>query len=327
MIRDFSSQSLQVSPCLCINKSLSFSSDTSSSSSSTPPVPPNDSATLIQGPSLLVNTAVHRPSPSLFFLPGLRSLPFWTPPSNKSNSSSKRTSPIAYNDPTLIQIVSHLETNASAIKKEYMDTVMGMGNSIDPRSPSGISKPLEPDYDVNASGGEHASESLHVGTWDWHSYLLNGKAQTRFEKRCPITTQVIQNIKEHLFDENPFGFCFFSTLQGKSFIKPHSGPMNLRLRIHLPLIVPSDCKPDAYSTKPMTKCGIRVGNQIREWEEGKAVVLDDSYQHEVWNETDSLRVLLLVDIWHPDISMEERTRIRNMFQFAHEQGWLGGTSS
>ena len=67
-----------------------------------------------------------------------------------------------------------------------------------------------------------------------------------------------------------------SVIALKSYIKPHHGPMNLRLRIHLPLIVPSDTKPDAFSSKPQTKCGIRVGNQIRSWEEGKAVVLDDS---------------------------------------------------
>ena len=50
--------------------------------------------------------------------------------------------------------------------------------------------------------------------------------------------------------------------------------MNLRLRIHLPLIVPSDIKPDTFSSKPQTKCEIRVGYQIRSWKEGKSIVLD-----------------------------------------------------
>jgi aspartate beta-hydroxylase len=72
--------------------------------------------------------------------------------------------------------------------------------------------------------------------------------------------------------------------------------MNLRLHIHLPLIVLKDIKPDVFSNKPQTKCGIRVGNQIRSWEEGKALVLDDSYKHEVWNKKKEMRVILLVDI-------------------------------
>lgn len=101
--------------------------------------------------------------------------------------------------------------------------------------------------------------------------------------------------------------------------------MNLRLRIHLPLIVPPDTKPDAFSKHPKTKCGLRVGDQIRTWKEGKAVVLDDSYEHEVWNETSDVRVLLLLDIWHPDVRREERARTGRMFAFAKTQGWIGNS--
>jgi len=48
--------------------------------------------------------------------------------------------------------------------------------------------------------------------------------------------------------------------------------MNLRLRVHLPLIVPSN-----------GDCGIFCGGQKRKWDSGKALVIDDSYVHEVWN--------------------------------------------
>lgn len=50
--------------------------------------------------------------------------------------------------------------------------------------------------------------------------------------------------------------------------------------------------------KEALPCGIRIGDQIREWEEGKCLVFDDSYEHEVWNKTGEERVLLLVDFWH-----------------------------
>ena len=205
---------------------------------------------------------------------------------------------------TVTSIVKHLEENYETIRDEYMSAVMGMGRTTDMSSSKPqVSKPLAPDYDMNKKGAEHASDKLHVGHWDWHSYVLNGEVQPKFESACPKTAAIIGELSDHLFygntadSHNPFGFTFFSTLHGKSYIKPHTGPMNLRLRIHLPLIVPSDTKPDAFSKHPKTKCGLRVGDQIRTWKEGKAVVLDDSYEHEVWNETKDVRVLLLLDIW------------------------------
>lgn len=128
----------------------------------------------------------------------------------------------------------------------------------------------------------------------------------------------------------PFSFSFFSTLHAQSVIAPHSGPSNLRLRCHLPLIVPkargkkcgsqassASATPDgATSSSPPSSsppideydslediqaavpCGIRIGDQVRAWEEGKCLVFDDAYDHEVWNGTEEERVLLLVDFWH-----------------------------
>eukprot|EP00979_Chaetoceros_neogracilis_P008107 scaffold1786_cov163-Chaetoceros_neogracile.AAC.1 len=321
------------------NRSFSSNSSSSNSSSSNSSSDsknftelPLDVATIVQGPSLLTNTNFHRPSPSIFFLPGLRSLPFWTapPPANDEQSDPAKVQ-IAYNDPTVTKVVQHLEANYETIKTEYLQAVMGMGNTTDMTSEQPqVAKPLQPDYDINKKGGEHASNKLHVGNWDWHSYVLNGTVQPKFQEACPKTAALLEEMEEHLFfgsqeenSRNPFGFAFFSTLHGKSLIKPHTGPMNLRLRIHLPLIVPSNIKPDAFSKNRVTKCGLRVGDQIRSWKEGKAVVLDDSYEHEVWNETKDLRVLLLVDIWHPDVRKEERARIGKMFGFAMTKGWIG----
>jgi aspartate beta-hydroxylase len=57
------------------------------------------------------------------------------------------------------------------------------------------------------------------------------------------------------------------------------------------------------------------------WTNGKALVLDDSYDHEVWNRTEETRILLLVvDIWHPDISNAEKQEIVKVFQEAQQQG-------
>jgi aspartate beta-hydroxylase len=125
--------------------------------------------------------------------------------------------------------------------------------------------------------------------------------------------------KENMLFGTPFGFCFFSTLHGKSSIKPHSGPMNLRLRLHLPLVVPKTH--DSTNNRPAA--GIQVAGQMREWHEGSSIVLDDSYVHEVWNDSEESRVLLLLDLWHPDVRIEERKRIGNMFDYARDKGWIG----
>ena len=89
---------------------------------------PEDASTIIQGPSLLTNTNKFRPSPSIFYLPGLRSLPFWTAPRNSVNSSKNN---IAFGEQTISQIVNLLESNFDTIKEEYMHSVMGMGNKND----------------------------------------------------------------------------------------------------------------------------------------------------------------------------------------------------
>lgn len=276
----------------------------------------DDQSTIVGGPSLLTQTGVHRPSPSLFYLPGLRTLPFWTAP---DDSSKLR---IAFNDTSIKHAVEHVESNYKSIRQEYFGAVLGQGTSTDPLSGE-IAKPLEPDYDLANKGGEHADGALHTGQWEWHSYILNGDKNNEFQDRCPVTAAVVDDLeKEGLLFKSPFSFSFFSTLHGNSSIQPHTGPMNLRLRVHLPLIVPkSTSAEDSNRNRPLA--GIRVADQTREFREGSALVLDDSYVHEVWNEGDSPRVLFLFDLWHPDVHLEERERINNMFSYAKDQGWIG----
>jgi len=90
--------------------------------------------------------------------------------------------------------------------------------------------------------------------------------------------------------------AMFSLLKPKTRIPPHVGVSNARLLTHLPLIIPSDC-------------GFRVGNDTRQWVPGQAWVFDDTIEHEAWNNSDLLRVILIFDIWHPQLSPAERSLI------------------
>ena len=72
-------------------------------------------------------------------------------------------------------------------------------------------------------------------------------------------------------------------------IPPHRGVTKGVIRTHLGLIIP----------KAREHCYIRVGDQIRHWEEGQCLVLDDTYDHEVRNDTDEQRVVLFLDVDRP----------------------------
>uniref|UniRef100_A0AAX7UHS8 Un-named hu7910 n=1 Tax=Astatotilapia calliptera TaxID=8154 RepID=A0AAX7UHS8_ASTCA len=86
----------------------------------------------------------------------------------------------------------------------------------------------------------------------------------------------------------------FSVMQPGTHVWPHTGPTNCRLRMHLGLVIPKH------------GCKIRCTNETREWEEGKVLIFDDSFEHEVWQEADSYRLIFIVDVWHPELTQHQR---------------------
>eukprot|EP00639_Heterosigma_akashiwo_P000123 CAMPEP_0194579818 /NCGR_PEP_ID=MMETSP0292-20121207/13788_1 /TAXON_ID=39354 /ORGANISM="Heterosigma akashiwo, Strain CCMP2393" /LENGTH=196 /DNA_ID=CAMNT_0039432957 /DNA_START=112 /DNA_END=705 /DNA_ORIENTATION=+ len=139
-----------------------------------------------------------------------------------------------------------------------------------------------------------------------------------FAAQCPKTADVLESIPGFMVG-TPFSFAFFSTLHANSKIEAHCAPCNLRLRVHFPIIVPTS---STLGGNERPSCGIRVADELRHWEEGKTMIFDDAYEHEVWNEGREERVLLLFDLWHPELVPEERGAIEEMFGFARSQGWL-----
>jgi len=57
----------------------------------------------------------------------------------------------------------------------------------------------------------------------------------------------------------------------------------------------------------------QVGDETIRWEAGNALFFDDTYAHHVWNKTGADRVVLLFDLWHPDLAPEERDAVTDMF--------------
>ena len=118
----------------------------------------------------------------------------------------------------------------------------------------------------------------------WKTYFLYGygfEAKLGVET-CPRTAALMREIPG-------MKTAMFSILSPRKHILDHRGPYKGVLRYHLGLIVPENAE----------ACRIRVGEDIRHWQAGKSMVFDDTFNHEVWNDTDGTRVVLFVDVLRP----------------------------
>jgi aspartyl/asparaginyl beta-hydroxylase (cupin superfamily) len=116
--------------------------------------------------------------------------------------------------------------------------------------------------------------------------------------RAPETMTAVRRLPQAFVDlRSPT--AMFSVLQPKTRIPPHTGIANFRLVVHLPLVLPPGC-------------GFRVGGETRQWRLGEAWVFDDTIEHEAWNDSDQVRIILICDIWSPRLSPEERAAIRSV---------------
>jgi aspartate beta-hydroxylase len=139
-------------------------------------------------------------------------------------------------------------------------------------------------------------ELNHSRRWSVFYLWRDGRRIEEHIARCPETARLISQVPlADVPDHAPT--VFFSVLDAKSRIPPHTGVTNTRVITHLPLIVPAGC-------------GFRVGSDIREWQTGRAWVFDDTMEHEAWNESDVPRAILIFDVWNPYLTSAERDLVR-----------------
>lgn len=151
---------------------------------------------------------------------------------------------------------------------------------------------LDPYVQLAGDPMEQWRELNHSRRWGVYSLWREGKAFAEHIVRCPKTVAALDEAPR--WDIPGSGpTALFSILDAKTRIPAHTGPVNTRLVVHLPLIVPEGC-------------GFRVGGQQRQWQPGKAFVFDDSINHEAWNDSDMPRAVLIFDIWSPFLSRAER---------------------
>ncbi|VXC86941.1 hypothetical protein SPHINGOAX6_70007 [Sphingomonas sp. AX6] len=194
---------------------------------------------------------------------------------------------IPYFDPTSFRWAAQVEAAANEIRKEIQ---VLLNKGTDDFLPYIRSDPNLPRLDDN----------ILLDNRDWSALFLceNGR---RFEDtiaRCPNTWNAVQNAPLPIIANSPT--VMFSLLRAGAHITPHTGTHNTRLTCHLPLIVPPDCF-------------FRVGSEVRQWQEGKLLIFDDTIEHEAWNNSDRDRVVLIFDIWRPELSEQDKQEIGALF--------------
>jgi aspartyl/asparaginyl beta-hydroxylase (cupin superfamily) len=183
---------------------------------------------------------------------------------------------------------AELERDTAAIREE----LVGVLKSADRFAPYMQASPDRPVFNTNGLLDDPAWSACHL--------IQGGEEVAANAALCPVTMNALRRLPLCRI-EGRTPTVLFSLLRPGAHIPPHHGFLNTRLICHLPLIVPPGC-------------ALRVGNDTRPWREGEVVVFDDTIEHEAWNRSAELRVVLLFDIWRPELTQTERSLVAAMLE-------------
>jgi aspartate beta-hydroxylase len=181
-----------------------------------------------------------------------------------------------------------LEQDTAAIREE-LRAILRAGERFTPYMQASADRPA-----FNNNG------LLNDPSWSACHLIRNGEDVAANAALCPATMKALRRLPLcRIPGRTPT--VLFSLLRPGTHIPPHHGFLNTRLICHLPLIVPPGC-------------ALRVGNETRPWKEGELVIFDDTMEHEAWNRSSELRVVLLFDIWRPELTETERALVSAMLE-------------
>lgn len=156
------------------------------------------------------------------------------------------------------------------------------------------------------SDGENLTAT---GSWRQTGFVRDGhilssaSSWTKFPRMAAVLKPFLRTYAADL----PRGAAELSLLAANTHVKPHCGPTNHRLRLHLPLLFP----PEGPAC-----CGLRANDEMRQWKAGgRVLAFDDSFEHEAYNNGTAARVVLLVDVWHPALGPSQRQQVRKDLQW------------
>jgi len=196
---------------------------------------------------------------------------------------------VEYYDPARFDWAPAMEAATAVIREELLGLLAKQQDEFLPFNPTHEGLPLG----VNKALREKQD-------WGVLAFVEQGWLKPWNIEQCPRTWETLL---AHAPVPRVPGWgpsAIFSLLKAGAHIGAHTGMYNTRLICHLPLIVPPGCR-------------FRVGNEVREWEEGKLLVFDDTIEHEAWNDSDQDRVMFIFDIWRPELSEQERRELTLLF--------------
>ena len=184
----------------------------------------------------------------------------------------------------------------AAVMREELSTLFE--NGTDRFTPYMVDDPSRPRHDFHGLVDNPEWSTLYL--WE------NGAPVDHHVAQCPKTFEAVMSLDiPYISTRAPA--VLFSRLSPGARIPPHAGMLNTRLICHLPLIVPPGC-------------GFRVGGETRQWKEGELLVFDDTIEHEAWNTGRSDRIILIFDIWRPELDEHERRAIIALFEAVDSYG-------
>lgn len=145
--------------------------------------------------------------------------------------------------------------------------------------------PLMPHLDQIPTFHEISPDQARISTGNhWKTFVLVAFGKTIADNAalCPNTMALLDQVPQL---EN----AWFSILAPGYHIPPHRGPTRALVRCHLGLLIP----------QPAKECWLRVDQERRHWQEGECLLFDDTYEHEVQNNTDGYRTVLFLDVRRP----------------------------
>ena len=184
-------------------------------------------------------------------------------PFNRFIARSSRVPTTPYIDSSLFHWAAALEAGWSDIRPE-LDSVRNGGGDVLPLAQ------ISPDHKDVAEDGK------------WKSFVFEayGYHVPRNRALCPRTAALLDQVPGLVL-------AMFSIMEPGTYVTLHTGVSKALINAHLGLDIPAG------------DVGIEVGGEKRGWEAGKLLLLDDTYPHQVWNNTDQTRVVLLMQIRRP----------------------------
>lgn len=185
---------------------------------------------------------------------------------------------------------SALEAQTGAIRAEALELEAAASSHYEPylkRSPDKVA----------------LNDSRHLGKRDWGAFYLRDRGTDHKANlaACPATARALDAVPLCEVPGN-MPHVLFSRLAPGTVVPPHHGLINTRLICHLPLIVPEGCGV------------LRCGNEARPWRQGELLIFDDSIEHEASNPSPDPRVVLIFDVWRPELNAGERRWISELLQ-------------